>query len=178
MKKTTTERVALPRVSYRIPSTELLGIKDAMRTYQPIGPYLTEHQSLADYATLAGLGALAEVVNQLWALHDALEARFEALVGADNVSDVIDCYIEMEDFLNGVTNKDTLTGLLAGLKAELSGQITALGNRVTALETAMAKRPALPESTETNGIYAIKNGGYVLLCGSDERLLCTTVTST
>lgn len=178
MKKRTIERACLPRARFRFPATEILGLEDAKRIYQPIGPYLTEHQSLADYATLASLSALAEVVNSLWTMHDALEARMEVLMGADNVSDVIDCYMEMEAFLQGVTNKETLTGMLAELKGELTGQIKGVENRVNALETAIASRPALPATSVTGGLYAVKDGQYVMLCGADEQLLSTTRATT
>lgn len=161
----------LPTARYRSPASESIGREEVKRKFQPIGPYLTEHQSLANYATLAGLGALSDIVNKLWDMHIALEERMNTLMGADNVSDVIDSYMEMEAFLQGVTNKETLTGLLSDLRAELTNPINSLSTKVADLETALTSRPGLPASMENDGLYVIKNGEYVLLCSSTEQLL-------
>ncbi len=167
-------KACLPRAMFHSPTEQKLGVEDAARTYQPIGPYLTEHQSLEAYATLESLTVLAGVVNSLEQLHHALEIRFATLVGDENVSDVIDCYNEMEAFLQGVSNSDSLTGLMASLRAEIVGMVNALDVRVTALETAMTQRPALPASTTANALYGIKNGTYVCICDPTEQLLATT----
>lgn len=194
----TTERMAeLLAMVASLPPVETLPTRQEIaRDYQPKGNYLTDHQSLANYATVTALGAVSQALAQLKALHEALTARFEALLGDEgNVSAVIDSYHEMEAFLSGVTNRQTLTGMLSDLRAEivaliptgraaqsdldalsarvasLESNATSQGEAVTTLRTEVEKRPALPSAPVTNTVYAIKNGSYVSLCDPDEQLL-------
>ena len=50
---------------------------------------------------------------------DEVTERLNILIGNDDVSAVIDTFNEIEDFLSGITNKETLTGLLQDLKSEI-----------------------------------------------------------
>lgn len=178
-------------------ASELQTRSEADGAYQPKGSYLTEG-SLSPYATVAALEAIAQSVDNIAASLQALQSRFDTLLGDGDVSAVIDTFAEMEAFLTGVTNTQTLTGMLADLRADIVGRIPtgtaaqssldSVASRVTALEasaaahdsgistleTAMARRPALPDSTETGAIYAVKNGAYVCLCDPDEQLLADT----
>ncbi len=181
---------------------DLLTRQDAERDYQPKGDYqprgdyLTKHQSLAGYATAAALQTVSAALEQLQGLHNALLARFETLVGdSGNVSAVIDSYREMEAFLSGVTNQQTLTGMLSDMRADivgliptgtasqsdldalvarvatLEGKATAQETTVSTLHTDLAKRPAVPSSAVTGTVYAVKDGAYVAICDPTEQLL-------
>lgn len=194
----TTERMAeLFAVVASLPPVESLPTRqEVARDYQPRGSYLTDHQSLADYATVAALGVVSQALAQLETLHSALLARFETLLGdTGNVSAVIDSYREMEAFLSGVTNQQTLTGMLSEMRAEivaqiptgrasqaeldaltarvatLEGKATSQGEAVGTLQTDMAKRPALPTSAASGAVYAVKDGAYVAVCDPAEQLL-------
>lgn len=164
--------------------------------YQPSGSYLTE-SALVPYATVAALEALTQAVEALQTSISALENRFNTLLGDGDVSAVIDSFAEMEAFLSGITNAQTLTGMLSDMRAEIvaliptgtakQSDLASVSGRVTTLETssashdsgiemlqaAMAKRPALPDSTEQGAIYAVKNGAYVCLVDADEQLIST-----
>ncbi len=50
---------------------------------------------------------------------EALKQRLDTLVGSGDASAVIDTFNEIEAFLQGVTNTQTLTGLLQEMKAEI-----------------------------------------------------------
>ncbi len=175
---------------------DLVTRQDVARDYQPKGDYLTKHQSLADYATVAALQTVSAALGKLQTLHDALLARFETLIGdSGNVSAVIDSYREMEAFLAGVTNQQTLTGMLSDMRADivgliptgtasqsdldalvarvatLEGKATAQETTVSTLQTDLAKRPAVPSSAVTGTVYAVKDGAYVAICDPTEQLL-------
>lgn len=130
---------------------------------------------------------------------DALKSRLDTLVGSGDVSTVIDTFNEIEAFLQGVTNTQTLTGLLQEMKTEIVALIptntvdlttfNALKDRVAALEstaqsqgtsisslqTDISKRPAVPASDDC--VYGIYNGAYVSICDADEQLLANNKTS-
>lgn len=115
------------------------------------------------------------------------------------MSTVIDTFNEIEAFLQGVTNTQTLTGLLQEMKTEIVALIptntvdlttfNALKDRVAALEstaqsqgtsisslqTDISKRPAVPASDDC--VYGIYNGAYVSICDADEQLLANNKTS-
>ncbi len=48
-----------------------------------------------------------------------LKKQLDTLIGSDDVTSVIDTFNEIENFLQGVTNTDTLTGLLEEMKSEI-----------------------------------------------------------
>lgn len=50
---------------------------------------------------------------------DALKQRLDTLVGSDNATAVIDTFQEIEAFLQGITNTQTLTGLLQEMKEDI-----------------------------------------------------------
>ncbi len=54
---------------------------------------------------------------------EALKQRLDTLVGSGDASAVIDTFNEIEAFLQGITNKQTLTGLLQEMKAEITALI-------------------------------------------------------
>lgn len=66
-----------------------------------------------------------------------------------------------------------INGVLAGkaVKSEVEAAISALTARVTALETALASRPAVPEAD--NKLYGIKNGAYTAITTQGEKILTT-----
>lgn len=200
----TTEQVSnLLAVVATLPAvSDIATLPEVSRDYQPKGNYLTQHQSLADYATVSALNVVSQALSHLQGLHDLLLQRFETLVGDEgNVSSVIDSFREMETFLAGITNQQTLTGLLSDMRAEIVGQIPtgrasqsdleALAARVTTLEgkantqgeavstlqADMAKRPALPDEATAGSLYAVKNGSYVEVCGATEQLLAAVRSS-
>lgn len=174
--------------------SEIQTRQDAEATYQPAGNYLTE-SALTPYATVAALQVLSQSVESLASALTTLQTRFETLLGNGDVSAVIDSFAEMEAFLAGITNAQTLTGMLAQMRTEIVAQIPvgtasqsaldSVSARVTAVETssathdsgletlqtAMAKRPALPANMTEGALYIVKNGQYVCLCGADEQLL-------
>ena len=130
---------------------------------------------------------------------DALKSRLDTLVGSGDVSTVIDTFNEIEAFLQGVTNTQTLTGLLQEMKTEivaliptntvdlatynsLAARVAALestaqtqGTSISALQTDISKRPAVPASDDC--VYGIYNGAYVSICDADEQLLANNKTS-
>lgn len=55
----------------------------------------------------------------------ALAARLETLIGHGDVSGVIDTFNEIEAFLTGITNTETLTGLLQELRTEVLNAVSA-----------------------------------------------------
>lgn len=50
---------------------------------------------------------------------EALKSRLDILVGSDDVTSVIDTFQEIETFLQGITNTQTLTGLLQEMKSDI-----------------------------------------------------------
>lgn len=58
-------------------------------------------------------------------LVQALKNRLETLIGSGDVSAVIDTFNEIEAFLSGITNTETLTGLLQDLKTEVLNAVSA-----------------------------------------------------
>lgn len=50
---------------------------------------------------------------------NALKSRLDTLVGSGDVTAVIDTFQEIENFLQGITNTQTLTGLLQEMKSEI-----------------------------------------------------------
>lgn len=67
----------------------------------------------------AGLSKVSDIQ-----LLNALAARLETLIGKGDVSAVIDTFNEIEAFLAGVTNTETLTGLLQQLKSQVLGEVS------------------------------------------------------
>ena len=51
---------------------------------------------------------------------DGLKIRLDTILNEDNATAVIDTFNEIEDFLQGITNTETLTGLLQDLKNEIT----------------------------------------------------------
>lgn len=179
-------------------TTDQVGVLLAKADNLPAPSDILTPNALTSYATVAALELLAQTVTQLQTQLSALKARFETLLGEGDVSSVIDTFSEMEAFLAGVTNAETLTGLMAQQRAEIVAMIPTgvaaqsavdmVKTRVDALETSSAthdsgiatlqtaidKRPALPEASTSNAIYAVKNGAYVCLCDPTEQLISTT----
>lgn len=130
---------------------------------------------------------------------DALKSRLDTLVGSGDVTTAIDTFNEIEAFLQGVTNTQTLTGLLQEMKTEivaliptntvdlatynaLAARVAALestaqshGTSISTLQTDISKRPAVPASDDC--VYGIYNGAYVSICDADEQLLANNKTS-
>lgn len=128
---------------------DMLTKTEASDTYQPKGDYLTSHQSLADYAKTATMNTeLAKKVDKvsgkqlstedfttllkqklegltnyddstLTSELDALKSRLDTILDSENTTAVIDTFQEIENFLQGVTNTETLTGLLQEMKEEI-----------------------------------------------------------
>lgn len=168
-------------------TTEQVGALLAKVSGMPAAADVLTPSALTQYATVAALEMLAQAVEGLRSELAALKGRFEALLGQGDVSGVIDTFTEMEAFLAGVTNTETLTGLMAQQRAEIVAMIPTgvasqsavdmVSTRVGALETAsashdsgiatlqtaMTKRPALPENMEADVDYAITNGVYAPL---------------
>lgn len=75
-------------------------------------------------------GTYPELENKI----DALTSDLETLISGDEVTDIIDTFWEIEDFLAGITNTTTLTGLLQDLKNnilnECEGKFQSQGNYV------------------------------------------------
>lgn len=130
---------------------------------------------------------------------DALKSRLDTLVGSGDVTTAIDTFNEIEAFLQGVTNTQTLTGLLQEMKTEivaliptntvdlatynaLAARVAALestaqshGTSISTLQTDISKRPAVPASDDC--VYGIYNGAYVSICDADEQLLANNKTT-
>lgn len=70
---------------------------------------------------LESLGAYDD--SELQGQIEALGTRLDTLVNG-NASDAIDTFNEIETFLNGITNAESLTGLLNGLKTEIQKWVT------------------------------------------------------
>lgn len=54
---------------------------------------------------------------------DALKVRLDTILDSENTTTVIDTFQEIEAFLQGVTNTETLTGLLQEMKSEIVAMI-------------------------------------------------------
>lgn len=85
----------------------------------------------------ATAGALKAYVNNGMATETAVRAvsdRLDRLIDG-SASDVIDTFNEIEAFLRGITDSQTLTGLLAELKSAITGEYTqALADKVDKVE--------------------------------------------
>lgn len=173
----------LPLTAGRV--ADLLAVVAALPVPSEI---LTTSRAASLYATIAALSDLASEVSTLSDSLARVSSRLDALVGGpDNVTSAIDSYIEIEAFLQGITNLSTLTSLLSDLRAEIvalipsdvatSAQLTALTQRVAALEQQIALRPAVPSSPSPDALYSIKNGSYVQICSPSEQLLATVRSS-
>ncbi|MDE7180699.1 MAG: pyocin knob domain-containing protein, partial [Muribaculaceae bacterium] len=82
-------------------------------------------------------GSLIKVADM--AAVDAINTRLSTLVGEKDVTKVIDTFNEMEAFLAGITNTQTLTGMLADLKADILAQLPT--NHVTTDSTQTISGP-------------------------------------
>lgn len=168
-------------------TTEQVGALLAKVSGMPSASDVLTPSALAPYATVAAVEMLAQAVEGLRSELAGLKGRFETLLGQGDVSGVIDTFAEMEAFLAGVTNAETLTGLMAQQRAEIvaliptgvasqssldmvNAKVGALeissashDSGIASLQTAMAKRPALPENMEEGMDYVITNGAYAPL---------------
>ena len=106
--------------------------------------YLTQHQDISgkvdkvagkglstnDYTTaektkLAGLSNYDDT--QIQAAVDALQSAIDALTGVNDTTEAINTMNEVIDFLDGVTNDETLTGKLNELRTLINGKSTITG---------------------------------------------------
>ncbi len=164
-------------------------------TAQRIYELLAKVETLSNYNDTE----IKATADALQTSFDALKSRLDTLVGSGDVSTVIDTFNEIEAFLQGVTNTQTLTGLLQEMKTEivaliptntvdlttfntLKDRVAALestaqshGTSISSLQTDISKRPAVPASDDC--VYGIYNGAYVSICDADEQLLANNKTS-
>lgn len=164
-------------------------------TAQRIYELLAKAETLSNYNDTEIKASVESLRTSL----DALKSRLDTLVGSGDVSSVIDTFNEIEAFLQGVTNTQTLTGLLQEMKTEivsliptntvdlatynaLTARVAALestaqthGTSISTLQTDISKRPAVPASDDC--VYGIYNGAYVSICDADEQLLANNKTA-
>lgn len=164
-------------------------------TAQRIYELLAKAETLSNYNDTEIKASVESLRTSL----DALKSRLDTLVGSGDVSSVIDTFNEIEAFLQGVTNTQTLTGLLQEMKTEivaliptstvdlttfnaLAARVAALestaqshGTSISTLQTDISKRPAVPASDDC--VYGIYNGAYVSICDADEQLLANNKTA-
>lgn len=84
-----------------------------------------------------------------------LKNSFETLIGNGNVSEVIDTFNEIEAFLQGITNSETLTGLLQDLKATVLNEVTANYLKLTGgvIKDGSNTTPLVIDTTDNFNIY-------------------------
>lgn len=164
-------------------------------TAQRIYELLAKAETLSNYNDTEIKASVESLRTSL----DALKTRLDTLIGSGDVTTVIDTFNEIEAFLQGVTNTQTLTGLLQEMKTEivaliptntvdlatynaLAARVAALestaqthGTSISTLQTDISKRPAVPASDDC--VYGIYNGAYVSICDADEQLLANNKTS-
>lgn len=111
--------------------------------------------------------------------------RLNILIGNDDVSAIIDTFNEIEDFLSGITNKETLTGLLQDLKSEIvslcadtylplsGGKINSVVVAPIRLNTNKTQNVVvytINDEDKTSVGYSETNGSYIYSYVADKRL--------
>lgn len=69
----------------------------------------------------SSFSSLGENYNTLFSLANTLKTFIE---GTDSAATTINRWKELENFLNGITDTQTLTGLLSSLKQEIKAEVT------------------------------------------------------
>lgn len=128
--------------------------------------------------------------SELDAKIEALKSRLDTLLGSGDVTDVIDTYKEIEDFLQGITNTQTLTGLLQEMKSEIvqlcantylplsGGTITGTNDTPFNINTSNVSLTAIGQYYKLNNVnktwvgYTLKNNyGTVIYNSSSQKYM-------
>lgn len=112
---------------------------------------------------------------------NSVKQALDTLVNGVDATTAIDTFKEIEDFLAGVTNEKTLTGMLAGVDGKATAAQTTADSAKNTASSALAKATengtklaTIPDMPTNDGkIYGFCNGAWVVIAESGKSVYTT-----